>query len=1134
MRRLLNISSLLVLALMVTSTLAWAQAGEQGSITGNLTDGQGGALPGVTVTAVNVATNVSTSGVTNASGVYLLSPITTGRYRVTFALTGFTTATRELEARSGDRLRLDVELRVGGLAEEVSVVAETPLLETTTATRSQVIDQSLVQNLPSSGRNPFTLSHNVPGVVGEAGNQQSISLRPFDNGGMDGMSINGGVMRTNAFTLDGAPNTSREGGTSGSLAFVPSPDAVQEVRVQTSTYDAQFGRTGGGTVAVSIRSGTNEFRGTGYYIHRAANLNANLYQNIRNNIPKAEIFHYQPGGTFGGPIKRNRTFFFYSLEGLKSGLPSGGSQRTPTELERAGDFSQSGFTIYDPLNRVNGVPQPFPGNVIPTDRMDPVALNLLQYMPLPNAAPDSAGNNFVFPSGNSRFDTYTSGIGRVDHNFTQNHRMFVRYAHNGRRETRAYNGRDPVARTGGYHHRWNNVFSVDMTSTLTPTTVATTRAGWTRHRRLDNSTAEDLGGFDSSVLGYPSTFLSGLPRRFIPVSVADYGGASVGQGGGQDGVADDYYVQFNLTQIRGRHQLKVGTEYRAAHSLVDNPYSGATIGTFNHTRQFTSLRPNVSNLTVADGGNAFASFLLGYTAGGSVTRSDPFNWRSSYVALFLQDDWRISNRLTLNLGLRWDQEIPTAERDNRVNAGFDRDVVALVCDACPAAGLPRELRGGLTFANGPIYERDLNNFGPRVGFTFQAAQRTVVRGGYGLTYLPADTDRGTVTGFSRSTPYVASLDSGLTPANRLSDPYPNGILQPLGSDGGPATALGTSINYHTRAREIPEFHQYSIGVQQELPWRSVLDVSFVGSATRKRPVSVPVNDLSPDQIALGDAYLNELVPNPFRGLVPDGGARNTAATIQRRELLRPFPQFAGMNEQLLPLGTADYVGIQVTWEKRLSHGIHMLLGYTGSRSTEALAPLNQGEPLYKQLTATHRPHVLRISGGWNVPDFADHGWFVRHIVGGWQLNTVTFLRSGVPIAMPGNVDLIGDPRVSNPTTERWFNTCTLTVAGLRQGCASDSEQPAFQIRPENALDTTGDRLERVMRHDPFYVDFSFFKNIRTSSRVNFQIRVEMFNATNVVQWGTPNVTVTNSAFGSIAENQSNDPRSVQLQFRVGY
>ena len=273
-----------------------------------------------------------------------------GRYKVTFTLPGFNTAAREVEVRAGDRLRLDLGLAVGGLTEEVSVVAETPLLETTTATRSQVVAQELVENLPSSGRNPFTLSHVVPGVVGEAGNRQSIQLRPFDNGGMDGISINGGVARSNSFTLDGAPNTSREGGTSGSLAFVPSPDAVEEVRVATSTYDAQFGRTGGGTIAVSIRSGTNQFHGTAYYIHRDAALNANLYENIVRGIPKQEIFHYNPGATIGGPIKRDRTFFFYSYEGLKSGIPVGAGQRTPTELERNGDFSQSGFTIYDPLN----------------------------------------------------------------------------------------------------------------------------------------------------------------------------------------------------------------------------------------------------------------------------------------------------------------------------------------------------------------------------------------------------------------------------------------------------------------------------------------------------------------------------------------------------------------------------------------------------------------------------------------------------------------------------------------------------------------------------------------------------------------------------------------------------------------
>lgn len=1119
-------------ALMLCAPAASAQL-ELGSITGTIKDSQGAVLPGVTASAINVDTNVPTTVVTNQEGIYFLPSLVNGRYRVTFTLSGFSPTRRDIELRAGDRLRVDMTLQLGAMTEEVRVTVETPLLETTTATRSQVVPQELVENLPSSGRNPFTLSHIVPGVVGETGNRQSIQLRPFDNGGMDAISINGGVARSNQFTLDGAPNTSREGGTSGSLAFVPSPDAVQEVRVATSTYDAQFGRTGGGTIAVSIRSGTNQFHGTGYYIHRDAALNANLYENIVRGIPKQDIFHYNPGGTFGGPVKKNRTFFFYSYEGLKSGIPVGAGQRAPTALERAGDFSQSGVTIYDPLNTVNGVPQPFAGNVIPRARMDSVALNLLRYMPEPNSPADAAGNNF-FPTNNSRFDTYTSGILRIDHNLNSNNRLFGRYAHNGRRETRAYAGREPEARTGGYHHRWNNVFSVDLTSTLTPSLVSTLRAGWTRHRRLDISTAEDTGGFDSSALGFPPSYLSSIPSRFVPITVADYGGAAVGQGGGQDGVADDYYAQGQLTNVRGRHQLKAGVEYRTARSLVENPYRGVNLAAFNFTRNFTSLRPNVATLTAADGGNAFASLLLGYAATGNVQLQAPLNWRNSYVAGFLQDDWRLSNRLTVSLGLRWDYELPTTERDNQVNGGFDYDGVALVCATCPASGLPRELRGGLTFADGAIYSSDLNNFGPRAGFTYQVSNDTVVRGGYGLTFLPADTDRGTVTGFSRTTAYVASLDANRTPANRLSNPYPGGILQPLGSSGGLATALGTNINYHIRDRKIPEYHQYSVGLQRQLPWRSVLDVSFVGSATRKRPVSRPVNDLSREQLLLGDAFLNTLVPNPFVGLMPDAGATNTAATVQRRVLMRPLPQFGTINEQLVPIGYGNYTSIQATWEKRLSNGVQLLVGYTGSRTTEALSPLNQGEPLYEQLTSTHRPHVLRLSGGWTTPEFRGHHWAMRYVLGAWHLNTVTFLRSGVPINMPGNVDLIGDPVLKNPTPARWFNTCTLTTTGARQFCASDSEQPAFQIRAENALDTTGDRLEGVMADDPFYMDFSLFKNIRLNERVNFQMRFEMFNATNVVQWGTPNTTVTNTAFGTISDSQANDPRSMQLQFRVSF
>ena len=1129
--------SALTLLIICAAASASAQS-ELGSITGTVKDAQGAVLPGVTVTAQNAGTNVSTTAISNSEGVYLLSSLVNGTYKVTFNLSGFAPSAREIQVRSGDRLRVDLTLEVGAMTEEVRVVAETPLLETTTATRSQVIDQAKVESLPLSGRNPYSLGLTVSGVTTNV-TRESISLRPFDNGGMDSISINGGVNRSNEFLLDGAPNASREGNAQGSLAFVPSPDAVQEVRVSTNTYDAQFGRTGGGVIAVSIRSGTNRFRGTGYYNHRDASLNSNLFENKVRGIPKEDLFHYNPGFTIGGPVKlpkydgTNKTFFFYSFEGLKSGIPVSSGERAPTDLERAGDFSQSGVTIYDPLNTVNGVPQAFPGNRIPAARMDPVARTLLDYMVEPNSTPDASLNNF-FARENSRFDTYTSGIIRIDHNFNAKHRFFGRYGHNGRRETRAKSGRAEEALTGGYHHRWNNVFSVDLTSALSSTLVSSARAGWTRHRRLDISGAEDMGGFDPSTLGWPSSYTSALPRRFPPIRITDYGGASLGQGGGQDGPSDDFYVLETITKVMGRHQLKFGAEYRYGISTVENPLAGVNLGNLQFTRNFTSLRPNVNNLTAADGGNAFASFLLGYMASTNVQRSPTFDWRSAYTGVYLQEDWRVSNRLTLNAGVRWDYEAPVTETNNQVNGGFDFNAVALNCPACPASGLPAQLKGGLTFADGAFYKKDLNNFGPRLGFTFNASRKSVVRGGYGLTYLDSSTNRGTQTGFTRTTAYVASLDANRTPANRLANPFPNGILEPAGPALGPATALGTNISFDINDRKIPEFHQWSVGAQYELPWRSVVDVSYIGSATRKIGVELPINDLSRDQILLGDAFLNTLVPNPFVGLMPDGGALNTAPTIQRRQLLRPYPQFGTIDQQLNPIGTRDYQAVQVSWDKRLSNGVHISTAYTGSRSLQRNAPLNQGEDLFEEVTTDHRPHVLRLTGGWQLPSFEGRGLLTRLLAGGWQINASTFFRSGLTIAMPGNVDLIGDPVLSNPTTARWFNTCTLTTTGARQGCASESEQPAFRIRPENALDTTGARLEGVYRSEPFILDMSFFKTVRTGGRTNFQIRLEMFNAFNHVQWNNPNTTITSPLFGSVTETQSNDPRFVQIAFRFSY
>ncbi len=359
-----------------------------------------------------------------------------------------------------------------------------------------------------------------------------------------------------------------------------------------------------------------------------------------------------------------------------------------------------------------------------------------------------------------------------------------------------------------------------------------------------------------------------------------------------------------------------------------------------------------------------------------------------------------------------------------------------MCPACPASGLPQNLLGGYSFGEGAFYTRDMNNIGPRAGFTYQATRQMVVRGGYGLTFLDSSTDRGTSTGFTRATPYIASLDSNRTPANRLANPYPNGLLVPAGAAGGASTALGTSINYDINDRRIPEFHQWSVGVQHELFWKSVLEVAYVGSSTRKIGINRPVNSLTADEIALGDAFLNALVPNPFVGLVPDGGSRNTAATIQRRELLRSMPQFVNITERLVPIGTLDYQALQVSWNKRLSSGIHFQINYTGARNTGATTVLNMGEAPFEEVTDTHRPHVLLFTGGWILPRFESRNAVVKHVLGGWQVNASTFFRSGLTLGMPDNVDLIGDPVLANPTKQRAFNTCTLTAAGARQNCAT--------------------------------------------------------------------------------------------------
>jgi hypothetical protein len=1156
--RVLSIGALVTMLCVSAASPVWGQAGQQGSITGTVSDQQGFGVPGAEVSAVNQNTNVTTTARTNDSGVYLLPSLINGRYRLTFTMSSFASQARDVEVRVGDRLRIDITLRVGGATAEVTVTEETPLLETTTATRSTVIDVTQLETLPINGRNVYTLVHITPGVVTNV-TRASISFRPFDNGGMDSFSINGGVNRSNLFLLDGATNTANEGGNSGSLAFVPPVEAVEEVRVSTNVYDAQYGRTGGGVVNVSVRSGTNAFRGTASYLHRDKNLGAQLFQD--RGEPKSDLYHYNPAFTAGGPVVlpgydgRNKTFFFGSFEYLSSQIPAGQNlQQVPTDLEFLGNFSQSegiapagtfgGANIYNPLTG-----QPFPGNIIPDHMIDPVARLYLPHMLRANVDPDASGNNFRAPSS-SRGDTYHSYLAKISQNLGA-HRVFVTVAFNTRHETRDLSGRNQLNATATpNHYRWNPQIGFDWTTPLGNGMVSTFKAGWSNHNRRDGLLPDFA--FDSATLGYSQAYLGMIPRTnfFHPISVAGYNGAAVGTANNTHLTHSNvFHASEVLTKIAGQHQIKMGGEWGLNIDETGISTGGADVGAFAFERQFTSQTPTVNNPAAGAGGNAFASFLLGYPRSSRIIvgARESLNWSTNYLGLFVQDDWRATNRLTVNLGLRWDYEQPARERDNLAVAGWSfGQPLPLNCTQCAAAAVRPDinnpalanLTGGVIFADGGLYETDWNNIGPRVGMTYQMTDKLVLQGGWGVSYLNQNTDRGTTFGVTATTNYVSSLTNNATPRTNLSETlggplYPDGLVTPIVGSLGQLSSVGGNPNFDTRDREIQQYQSWSTGFQYQLPWRSVVKVDYVGSRTVNRPITLQLNDLTLEQIALGDAFLDALVPNPFQGLLP--GTNFNGATIARRQLLRQYPAFNNVQQENNPLGKLSYQSLQVTWDKRLSRGVNMLVAYTRSEQRELVSPLNQGDPLFEQYTGDHRPHAFRLSGGWLTPALENRGGFVRHALGHWQISATTSIGLGQTVGMPGNVDLIGNPVLDNPTKARWFNTCTLGVDGVtRSFCASDTEQPAFQLRPNNARDTTGARLDGVYRHNPMFVDMQVSKRIQGPGATSYQIRVDLYNMFNTVHWGNPNTNVAQTTFGTVGDNQANDPLFAMLTLKASF
>ena len=1154
----------------VVFAAAWMAAEAQesrGWILGRVTDPSGAAVFNCKVTALNLATQTQVSGLSNQEGNYEIPYLIPGGYRVTAEMQGFAKAVREnIEIRTADRLTLDFPLQVGAVADTITVSAETPMLETATASSGMMMDERRVKELPVVGGNAMYLTRLSAGVVVSGGHSAG---NPTDLGGATGVIVNGVRGGNTEASLDGVPNMQ---GTSS--AYSPPQDLVQEFKVQTNNYDATIGRSAGAVVNVSMKSGTNEFHGTGYLNDsriRAVPWFSNgwLYNPATGPLTDEKRqqaapgwLHQRWGATASGPVRipgiydgRNRSFWTFGYEGLKINRQPTFFATVPAEAERKGDFSAllgvgSLYQIYDPLTIAaasNGrfSRKPLPGNIIPASRLDPIAQKIVSYYPAANTAGTADGRQNYFGVQKEPKD-YKGFVSRIDHNISEKHRLFGRV-----NWTDYITGVQtlPTIAVGNVTSQKNFSTVIDDVYVINPQLLLNLRAGFTY---FAPNTYPQSRGFDITTLGFSKALVDQITRLAEPEGLAfpmvytDEGAfAQLSTTGGNPRTRAYQSYQGTLTRMSGNHSFRMGGDLRVYRE--SNKNFGNVSPRIDASRTWT--RGPLDNSPVAPIGQGLASLLLGFPTGGYVNVNDSAAEQSRFQALFVQDDWRISRNLTLNLGVRWEYDSPITERYNRSLRDFDFAVASPVSDVVKANYAKNPLpevpvaqfstMGGLTFAgvNGQprvLWNADRNNFMPRIGLAWSLGRTTVIRSGYGFFFTQGGADReGTnLGGFNQPTNIVPSNDNGLTFRATLANPFPDGIDRPQGSGQGLRTFLGRGVSFFQVKNRVPYMQRWSVGVQQSLGWRSALEVQYVGNRGTALGVSTNFNPIPRQYLSTSAVrdqpvidYLSAQVTSPFYGVPEFLGTGLASNRTAKSNLLKPFPHFGDVTNTQ-PAGTSWYHSLQAIFEKRLSGGFTVQAAYTWSKFMEATAYLNPTDPAPEHVISDlDFPQRFTISGIFELPFGkgrrfgASMPGLLENLTGGWQLQSWYEGQSGNALGF-GNVTFYGNLHdIVLPISERyptqWFNT----NAGFEK---SNSKALASNIR---ALGTrfTGIRADGINN-----LDTSLFKNVRIKERFTAQFRIETYNTLNHVQFAAPNTAPTNTAFGTVTAEKGHGQR--QLTF----
>jgi len=1139
-----------------------------GSILGTVTDSAGAVMPGANTTLTNEGTGERRSVATDSTGNYRYVNLIPGTYRLDVEKDGFKRLDRPgIVVEVQNDVRIDVSLEVGQLVQTIEVKGQTPLLQTDTAALGQVINHP--QEMPLNGRNVLNLATLVPGVIaqGQAASNPTLT----NNTSWGNYQINGGLANENAGFMDGAPINVNY---IDMFALVPTQDAIQEFRVQTSDLSAEWGRFSGGVINLTTKSGSNAFHGAAYEYVRNTFLNANTFFANEGGLSVPPYQQNQFGANIGGPIRKDKTFFFGSYEGYRQREGQTTVQTVPTAANIQGDFSAPGTpTIYDPTTTC-GAPanpggptppacgpgvalytrQPFAGNIIPNgtnipgvaSRLDPTSIILAKDIyPLPNLAglTNNFVNNYSIGGDNDQVNA------RIDENLSDKQRIFGRYTYWTIDDLPFYplgHVPDPTQ-----YHASDLTQQIVLADTYSfnPTTVGDLHVSWMRYDYNINQLTQ---GVDLTTYGWPAS-LNSIPYRMAPQPcISGFGGDPCYSGIIIDRNMD-YDVAGSLTKIKGKHTLKFGFEFRK----LDDSYlqTNDTTGNFYFDNGFTSQNPT----SPAGTGYSFASYMLGNGSSGSANEDALTGSHEWYDAFYAQDTFQVTNRLTLDVGVRWDLPFGWVEKYNRINVLQPNAVNYLA----QLTGLPLKgdaaLVGSTLYPDGHEFTNRFNLFAPRLGFAYRAGHRTVLRGAYGIFHLPEDAVFQNAPFASPvnsyTTPWLSTVNGGLTPYLPLSNPFPSGIIYPLQHNPSALQQYlaGTYVSAVLPSNSYGYMQQWNASVEHELAPGTMIEIAYSASRGVHLPEGEEPYPLPDQYLSMGNALLNQ-VTNPFAGLITSGPLAQP--TVVAEQLLLPNPQYTGFGNTGSAIGDSNYQGMLIKFQKHFQSAGTILASYTWSKwmtNTETNTSWEESnlglttggvQDYYNRradwaVSSNDVPHNLVVSYSLGLPIgqgkrfLGSASGAVNKLVSGWGVNGIYTLQSGLALVITNasnnsysldngtqRPNLVPDCvlKTTGSATSRlnnWFNTACFT-------------QPApftFGDAPRELTNVRGGGINNS--------DFALFKDTHLTERWKIQFRAEFFNLFNRVQFGEPGQSFGAPGFG-IVNYQLNQPRLVQLALRLEY